>query len=51
MIKKAAQHIARAKHLLITAGSGLGVDSGLPDFRGKGLCANQSSICNTIILN
>lgn len=32
----AAEAIARAKHLLITAGAGMGVDSGLSTFRGKG---------------
>jgi len=33
-IKKAANEIKKAKYLLITAGAGMGVDSGLPDFRG-----------------
>ena len=33
-IKKAAEKIKNAKYLLITAGAGMGVDSGLPDFRG-----------------
>ena len=32
----AAETIAQAKHLLITAGAGMGVDSGLSTFRGKG---------------
>jgi NAD-dependent SIR2 family protein deacetylase len=32
----AAEAIAQAKHLLITAGAGMGVDSGLSTFRGKG---------------
>lgn len=32
----AAEAIARAKHLLVTAGAGMGVDSGLPSFRGVG---------------
>lgn len=32
--KKAAQAIKQAGALLITAGAGMGVDSGLPDFRG-----------------
>jgi NAD-dependent SIR2 family protein deacetylase len=31
----AAQWIAQADGLLVTAGAGMGVDSGLPDFRGK----------------
>ena len=31
----AAKLINSKKHLLITAGAGMGVDSGLPDFRGK----------------
>jgi len=34
MIKKAAQLIKNAQNILITAGAGMGVDSGLPDFRG-----------------
>jgi NAD-dependent SIR2 family protein deacetylase len=33
-IEAAAQIIDEARHLLITAGAGMGVDSGLPDFRG-----------------
>jgi NAD-dependent SIR2 family protein deacetylase len=33
-IKRAAEAIKRAEALLITAGAGMGVDSGLPDFRG-----------------
>ncbi len=33
-IKKAAKTIKEAKYMLITAGAGMGVDSGLPDFRG-----------------
>ncbi|KIH76420.1 NAD-dependent protein deacetylase, SIR2 family [Geoalkalibacter ferrihydriticus] len=32
--RKAAQAIAGARALIITAGAGMGVDSGLPDFRG-----------------
>ncbi len=31
---KAADVIRKAKYLIITAGAGMGVDSGLPDFRG-----------------
>lgn len=34
-IESACEAIRRADGLLITAGAGLGVDSGLPDFRGK----------------
>ncbi len=34
-IKKAANEIKKAKYLLINAGAGMGVDSGLPDFRGN----------------
>lgn len=34
-IKRAAEAIANADTLLITAGAGIGVDSGLPDFRGS----------------
>jgi len=33
-IKEAADKIRRAKTVVITAGAGIGVDSGLPDFRG-----------------
>ena len=33
-VERAAAAIARATALLITAGAGMGVDSGLPDFRG-----------------
>src|SRR5512137_2689791 len=33
--KKAAEVIRNAKALVITAGAGMGVDSGLPDFRGN----------------
>jgi NAD-dependent SIR2 family protein deacetylase len=33
-IEAAARAISSAEHLLITAGAGMGVDSGLPDFRG-----------------
>ena len=34
-IRQAAALIAQADGLLITAGAGMGVDSGLPDFRGR----------------
>lgn len=34
VIRRAAQSIKHCDRLLITAGAGLGVDSGLPDFRG-----------------
>ncbi|MDQ3814115.1 MAG: NAD-dependent deacetylase [Armatimonadota bacterium] len=34
-IEQAAQAIAAADALLVTAGAGMGVDSGLPDFRGN----------------
>ncbi len=33
-VKHAAEAICRAKAMVITAGAGMGVDSGLPDFRG-----------------
>jgi len=33
-LSKAATAISNAKALVITAGGGMGVDSGLPDFRG-----------------
>ena len=34
-IQKAKQIIKDAEAILITAGAGMGVDSGLPDFRGN----------------
>ena len=34
-IPRVAELIAKADALLITAGAGMGVDRGLPDFRGK----------------
>jgi NAD-dependent SIR2 family protein deacetylase len=34
-LREAARWIAQADGLLITAGAGMGVDSGLPDFRGR----------------
>lgn len=34
LLKQAAHAIAKSKALVITAGAGMGVDSGLPDFRG-----------------
>ena len=34
-IRQAAELIGQADALLVTAGAGMGVDSGLPDFRGK----------------
>lgn len=33
-LKQFAEHLKQADGLLITAGAGMGVDSGLPDFRG-----------------
>jgi NAD-dependent SIR2 family protein deacetylase len=35
LFKQAAEAISKADALLITAGAGMGVDSGLPDFRGN----------------
>lgn len=35
LLKEAAMRLKESTHLLITSGAGLGVDSGLPDFRGK----------------
>src|SRR5271170_2371031 len=35
VLDRAALTIAKADALLIAAGAGMGVDSGLPDFRGK----------------
>lgn len=34
-VRRAAELLAKADALLVTAGAGMGVDSGLPDFRGK----------------
>ena len=34
VIERAVQAIRNAEALVITAGAGMGVDSGLPDFRG-----------------
>ena len=34
-VQLAAEAIAEAETILITAGAGMGVDSGLPDFRGN----------------
>ena len=34
-IRQAANYIRQADALLITAGAGMGIDSGLPDFRGE----------------
>ncbi|MGZ8429763.1 MAG: NAD-dependent deacetylase, partial [Candidatus Deferrimicrobiaceae bacterium] len=33
--RRAADAIGRADTLVVTAGAGMGVDSGLPDFRGE----------------
>ena len=35
LVREAAEAITSADALIITAGAGMGVDSGLPDFRGK----------------
>ena len=35
LFRRCAELIAQADGLLITAGAGMGVDSGLPDFRGS----------------
>jgi NAD-dependent SIR2 family protein deacetylase len=35
VVEQAAEAVRRAEALLITAGAGMGVDSGLPDFRGN----------------
>ncbi len=34
-IKRAAEHVARARRVLVCAGSGLSAESGVPTFRGK----------------
>ena len=45
-ISRAAQAIERADALLICAGAGMGVDSGLPDFRGpKGFWGGGNIPC------
>ena len=45
---KAVNLICSKKHLLITAGAGMGVDSGLPDFRGKnGMWTNSPILKNS----
>ena len=33
-VRRAAEVVARADAVVVTAGAGMGVDSGLPDFRG-----------------
>lgn len=38
LIAKAYELIKQSDGLLITAGAGMGVDSGLPDYRGKNVC-------------
>lgn len=44
-IRRAAQLIADADGLLVAAGAGMGVDSGLPDFRGpEGFCKAYPSL-------
>ena len=35
VLQEAAEKIISAKNIIITAGAGMGVDSGLPDFRGN----------------
>lgn len=35
-VTRAARHLAQADAILVTAGAGMGIDSGLPDFRGPG---------------
>lgn len=35
LFEKSASELAKADALLVTGGSGIGVDSGLPDFRGN----------------
>ena len=35
-LRRAARWLREADGLLITAGAGMGIDSGLPDFRGPG---------------
>lgn len=34
-VEEAAEHIRQAKAMIVTTGAGMGVDSGLPDFRGN----------------
>lgn len=46
-VKRAAELIANADSLIIAAGAGMGVDSGLPDFRGSsGFLNNHSAFAN-----
>ena len=45
LLEQAAQLISEADALFITAGAGMGGDSGLPDFRGSnGLWKSHSAI-------
>jgi NAD-dependent SIR2 family protein deacetylase len=50
-IRKAAKAIKEAKYLLITAGAGMGVDSGLPDFRGNEGFWNAYPVARKLGLN
>lgn len=43
-IERAADAIANAQCLILAAGAGMGVDSGLPDFRGRGGLYAEDSI-------
>lgn len=50
LIEQAAALIAASDGILITAGAGMGVDSGLPDFRGTGrLLGSPIQRCNARI--
>lgn len=48
-IDRAVAAIQAADGLLITAGAGMGVDSGLPDFRGNGKRPAKSSSQSLVI--
>jgi len=46
-VRNAAEAVNTAQAFLITAGAGMGVDSGLPDFRGKKDSEGVSDHCET----
>jgi len=47
MLEYAARTIGSAEAMVITAGAGMGVDSGLPDFAGPRDLAGLSALCET----
>ena len=49
-LERAADLISQADALIVTAGAGMGVDSGLPDFRGKeGFCKTYPALVTTTL--